>query len=520
MPKFHTIPELVERRTYLKGKLRGKFIGFLDMSNSDLLHENFYDIQILEAEVRIEKDGLRKWFIGGEFEEFKHIPLFPTPLPATAIFHINLEDGLWEDHQLNIFDTKLSNIRLFDQLHEKDQVFGTIEGEIGGYIVHNDLVQIIVEEPPTQVGNSGTEIKPNIGKHERLGQDNPEEKVSFWKSIGDVFQYLLIAAFFIPLLFIGWPLLVIIAGGILLYLIASILQPIIRYSGRVFLSFIWLLFIALFIFSILEYFSHSQSVFTPRVSSKNEPIEKTVYEPTENEGVNDSIITHFRTWENYDGHKYSGNLKVRLSDYRNSESFRNYTIPVSDDLAGYNYLVDAFSAADQNKLSGVYPLFDSLRLIHKLNEKGFAEMIVSCIQDIPYTLILEDVCSPWQYNDAFIRDYLQKGGQCRPCVKYGILTPVEFVATLQGDCDTRALLLYTILNHYEFDVVMLSSSYYRHSVIAINLPYSGVSKVINGKKYVIWETTQAKIPPGLFPTQMSQMKFWSANLLSIKNTQQ
>lgn len=520
MPEFYSIPQVVERRTYIKGKLRGKFIGFLDLPNSDLLHENFYDIQILEAEVRVEKDGLRKWFIGGEFEEFKQVPLFPTPLPPTAIFHINLEDGLWNDYQLNVFDTKLFNIRLFDQLHEKDKVFGTIEGEIGGYIVHNDLVQITVEKQMTQVGSSGTEIMPNAVRHERLDQDNPEEKVSFWKSIGDVFQYLLMAAFFTPLLFIGWPLLVIIVGGILLYLIASILQPIIRYAGRMFLSLIWLLFIVFFVFSLHEYFSHTRSVFTPPVSPKNDPIEKTVYEPTEKDGINDSIITHFRTWENYDGRKYSGNLKIRLSDYRNAESFRNHTTPVSGDLAGYNYLVDAFSAADQNKLSGVYSLFDSLRLIHQMDEKGFAEMIVSCIQDIPYTLILEDVCSPWQYNDVFIRDYLQKGGQCRPYVKYGLLTPVEFIATLQGDCDTRALLLYTLLDHYGYDVVMLSSSYYRHSVIAINLPYSGVSKVINGKKYVIWETTQAKIPPGLFPNQMSQMKFWSANLLSIKNTQQ
>lgn len=518
MPEFQTIPQFVERRTYLKGKMRGKFIGFLDLPNSDILHENFYDIQILEAEVRVEKDGLRKWFIGGEFEEFKHIALFPTALPNNTIFHINTEGESWEDYHIKLFDLKLSDIKLFDQLHEKDQVFGTIEGNISGYFVHHDKVHPFIEIQSGHIRELEPETKSNVDISDE--KKNEATTDSIWKGIGEVLQYLLMAIFFVPLLYIGWPLVLMAVGGMILYLIASILQPVIRYAGSAFLSIFWLIFVALFVFSLLEYFSHSQSVFTPPVSPKNDPTEKTVYEPTENDGINDSIISHFRTWENYDGYKYSGNLKIRLSDFRNAESFRNHLIPVSGDIAGYNYLVEAFSAADQNKLSGVYSLFDSLRLTHKLDDKGFAEMVVSCIQDIPYTLILEDVCSPWQYNDAFIRDYLQKGGRCRPYVKYGILTPVEFIGTLQGDCDTRALLLYTILNHYKYDVVMLSSSFYRHSVIAINLPYSGVSKVINGKKYVIWETTQAKIPPGMFPDEMSQMKFWSANLLSIKNTQQ
>jgi len=149
-----------------------------------------------------------------------------------------------------------------------------------------------------------------------------------------------------------------------------------------------------------------------------------------------------------------------------------------------------------------------------MDNKTFAESIVTCVQDIPYTLILEKACDPSLYNDHFVNEYLSKGGNCHPNVKYGILSPVEFAATLHGDCDTRALLLFMILNHYEYDVAMLSSEVYRHAVIAINLPYLGTSKNINGKRYVLWETTQAGIPPGVFPSEISNMNLWSFNLIS------
>ena len=66
----------------------------------------------------------------------------------------------------------------------------------------------------------------------------------------------------------------------------------------------------------------------------------------------------------------------------------------------------------------------------------FAESIVSCIQDIPYTLILPGACDPWIYNDQFTIDFLLQGGKCRPNELYGLLSPSEFFEDLDGDCDT------------------------------------------------------------------------------------
>jgi hypothetical protein len=55
MSEFVTIKKQIERRTYIKGKFTGKFIGYLDHQKSDLLHENFYDLEVLSGEIETTK---------------------------------------------------------------------------------------------------------------------------------------------------------------------------------------------------------------------------------------------------------------------------------------------------------------------------------------------------------------------------------------------------------------------------------------------------------------------------------
>jgi len=180
----------------------------------------------------------------------------------------------------------------------------------------------------------------------------------------------------------------------------------------------------------------------------------------------------------------------------------------------YNTVVYYLNEFDQDKLNLVYNAFDSIKIKKNLNERKFAEMIVSCIQDIPYTLILDKTCNSQLYDDAFIKKYIREGGNCEGNIKFGIYSPVEFSGNLLGDCDTRTLLLYTILSNLKYDVAMLGSDAYRHSILAINLPYPGVSKIIQGKRYVLWETTAPNMKPGEIPLEISNTENWQVNLLS------
>ena len=170
---------------------------------------------------------------------------------------------------------------------------------------------------------------------------------------------------------------------------------------------------------------------------------------------------------------------------------------------------------DNPNLEGVYHLFDSIKKTQKLSPKEFAESMVSFVQDIPYAVVLPDDCNPNLYSDDFIRNYLSSNkANCDGNQKFGINTPVEFMASLQGDCDTRTLFLYAILAHYGYDVALLSSEFYSHSIIGINLPYEGTAYVYNGQRYRLWETTSKNFKPGFVPNEISNVNYWRISLKS------
>ncbi len=50
----------------------------------------------------------------------------------------------------------------------------------------------------------------------------------------------------------------------------------------------------------------------------------------------------------------------------------------------------------------------------------------------------------------------------------GVYAPVEFVSNLRADCDTRTVMIYTLLSRFNYDVAILNSEKYRHSVLGLN----------------------------------------------------
>lgn len=142
-------------------------------------------------------------------------------------------------------------------------------------------------------------------------------------------------------------------------------------------------------------------------------------------------------------------------------------------------------------------------------------MIVSFVQDIPYVLILENNCDPSLYSDNFTRKYLlSPNAKCSGFQRFGINTPVEFLYNLNGDCDTRTLLLYTIMSHYDYDVALMSSEFYSHSILGVNLPLDGLTYSYNNQNYILWETTMPNIKPGQIPNEISNLNNWRISLKS------
>lgn len=545
MPKYETIENYIERRTYIQGKFKGKFIGYFDPRKSDVKHENFYDLEVISGEIVTTKNefNVRHWETG-EPEEFQEIDNFLTKLPDNLPLEITDEKGVTKTYNVNLNNKKLSDYTLSNQVYEGNKIFGDIAGHISGYLKHYDVVyeDVLIEDleekndlpnipakvkTSKQTGNS--EVDGYYKRWEYYYSDKStywgswvkqssknNSSFSFWETLGLLLQIIIGAVFIIPLLIFGWnvilPIAILIGVIYLLSLLSSAIVGIFKWVFR----FTGVALLFLIAFGIISPITNTLNY--PNLKRTNVVDDaKEVTEIEDNPVLGDSIITHHRIWVDYANNQYEADLKMRVSDYKEAYQLRNnLSIPLNS-TSKYNRIVSTIYDYDSNKLDLVYSTLDSIKVNKKLSRTEFAEVIVSLIQDIPYVLILSDACNAYIYNDSFIKEYLADKGDCQGFTKYGLHTPVEFLSTLKGDCDTRTLLLFTIFNHYNYDVVMLSSELYKHSIIGINLPFKGISKSINGIKYIVWETTNHGIPPGIISREISDMRFWNVSLISNKN---
>jgi hypothetical protein len=172
--------------------------------------------------------------------------------------------------------------------------------------------------------------------------------------------------------------------------------------------------------------------------------------------------------------------------------------------------------AAENRLSSAWPLIYSEMYSHdRAYLKSFidkmkaeikqmnltyyqaVEYVCSSIQFIPYTLILasDGDCPCVMQNVNFSGNCkVQEDGRgcCNKVDPFGVYSPIEFAYKKTADCDTRALMAYTILHEMGFDVAVMISESKSHSVLGIALPnannFSYGTNML-GKKFVLWELT-------------------------------
>ena len=104
------------------------------------------------------------------------------------------------------------------------------------------------------------------------------------------------------------------------------------------------------------------------------------------------------------------------------------------------------------------------------------------VQNIPYNIIVQESCSLAQIRNDSVNEMILRGYECEGNVYAGVYSPLEFVKKMKGDCDSRTLFIYTVLKKFNYDVVILNSDLYAHSIIGLNIPSSGRYKYYNGKR--------------------------------------
>lgn len=231
---------------------------------------------------------------------------------------------------------------------------------------------------------------------------------------------------------------------------------------------------------------------------------------------NDTIPVYSsnRIWKDNYGNNFNGTLSVREKDFLKLYNYIDLYRPTGNGNF-WGRLYDYIEQTDTPSLDLIMNTFSNIHAKNRLNQMEFAEMVISCIQDIPYSFVFQDDClSPEEYEDS-IRELLEVCPDC--CIgnkAYGIQNPVSFIQNLKGDCDTRTVLVYAILKYFNYDVAILNSDFYRHSIIGINLPTSGTHKLFYGKKYAVWETTAKYYTAGQLPANFSDITHWNVVLTS------
>lgn len=537
----------IPRKTFIKGNISGKYRGELIELYEELHNSTIYGFEIYEAEVNCQEFREKIPF------KSKGVPFPKDKLPE--ILQVSLfQNDKW--YGLNVLEPKLFNFESVRKLHqiEGNEIFGTFNAEITGYILDfkTEIKEKIVYVPEKTEHIEEINISENqltssgikTGKIEKIGNYFREEEytIDYLNTIWGKWQYNKLksnnsysdgcfSSIFggIGLLFGLIFLIAILPGLIYILPVFTIIILILVFENFfkwVFRIFAVLLLLA-FVFSIVLSFNNRNHSYNPKPLIVDNPREtkpdfkpiidssKTNKNDSITTAINDTIISRFRSWQDYDGNKYEGFYQIKLSDFNNAHQYKSNLKFYQTDRRSYDEMIYHLKEYDKNKLNGLYKLLDSINTTNKLNEIQFAEVVVSFVQDIPYTLILDDGCNASLYNDEFTRNYLSSpNARCEGNQKFGINTPIEFLTNLKGDCDTRTLLLYTVLSHYDYDVALLCSEQYGHSILGVNLPINGTAINYNGERYVVWETTAPNIRPGILSPQFSNLKNWRISIKS------
>lgn len=227
------------------------------------------------------------------------------------------------------------------------------------------------------------------------------------------------------------------------------------------------------------------------IDSINEPIDS--LEVT-------NLVDYHWNWQSFDGKKYELNFQLDRNEVETASINRENSNNGGSTL--YQELYEYDKKILQNMVEGYKKIIKS----NNLEYYAALDMIVTSIQSIPYTLVLDAdgivfngkrVKCPCQTPFGYFKgncSVLPNGdGCCNDVEPWGVYSPVEFATKKTGDCDTRSLFAYTILTDLGFDAAVMGSDSESHSVLGVKVPkIPGDGRrgdVYGAREYYLWELT-------------------------------
>tara|TARA_B110000259_G_scaffold168156_1_gene196997 strand:- start:4362 stop:5789 length:1428 start_codon:yes stop_codon:yes gene_type:complete len=470
----------INNNLYIKGTFHGKYQANVNSSTSP--EANLSKIHIVEANI----DNATK----SSYMQSVRADSISLNLDSLVDVKINLDKSS-ENYQfiedlcdVVIFDIEFSNI-----IKEGDKTFGTIKGNIYGGLFNQDEIEVV------KIKKSKPEFI--------ISKPKPKYIIVKDKIKSNFFPYLTYAFYaFLILCF------VIVFGPLLSLIAALIISFVVFFSKYIFNVFHFIFKYSYLFFLLLVFYGLGSFFFTNSIKGTKIYNEKDIYEEDLNSDGN-LLMSHKINWNDNSKRKYSTILSINSNEYYTSKKFKK-NIPLDFRIKNIPKIYSNISKRDYDKLSGVY---NSLKKIKSLNpnlsRKDFADVIVTMVQNIPYGLQLIGDCEISKNKSSLVKQIIESGYTCDSYIKYGLYSPLEFIANFKGDCDTRTVFLYTIFKKFNYDAVILNSLQYQHSILGINLPSYGKFKNHKGKKYYVWETTAPGYEIGILPKKISDLSKWN-----------
>lgn len=126
----------------------------------------------------------------------------------------------------------------------------------------------------------------------------------------------------------------------------------------------------------------------------------------------------------------------------------------------------------------------------------YNRLIKTCESENPEIELAQKLLS-WTQGFDYVRDFTSTD-----------FTPITASITGTGsDCDSRAMLLACLLHHMNYDTCLFVSAEFSHSLFGIVLDKAGAKINIDGRQFLLGETT-AQVDIGLVPANMNQTDKW------------
>jgi hypothetical protein len=238
----------------------------------------------------------------------------------------------------------------------------------------------------------------------------------------------------------------------------------------------------------------------PDIDLTTTDTEKREYKIEVDSLTNEKIIKSSFKWQFVDNtfktRKYRVNLNLLENDVKDAMNYieklaamsykelglkRNYSDPITEARIVWAEVYRRVFYYSAPKMNTVIEGFNKIFIDENFEDRDKVYFLITFVQNIRYD---------------------------RPGGELDLFPPLGTIAYRFGDCDSKAMLLYVILERMNVDCAMLWSYNYKHAMLGIKVNGRGNFLTANGKNYYFLETTYPNWNVGEIPPEFGNTKFW------------